>query len=33
VNGEVLDDGADCRLLNDGDTIEMGEMVLRFRMG
>jgi hypothetical protein len=33
VNGEELDDGADYRLLNDGDTIEMGEIVLRFRMG
>jgi hypothetical protein len=33
VNGEELDDVADCRLLHDGDTIEMGEMVLRFRMG
>ena len=33
VNGEELSEGTDCRLLHDGDTIEMGEIVLRFRMG
>ena len=33
VNGEQLEESTDCRLLQDGDTIEMGEMVLRFRMG
>jgi hypothetical protein len=30
VNGVVLDDGSSSRWLDDGDTIEMGEMVLRF---
>ena len=33
VNGEQLEESTDCRLLQDGDTIEMGEIVLRFRMG